>query len=242
MAATLGQVITIENVSGAGSTIGTGRVARAAPDGLTLLVHQPALATNATFFPKLPFNSEKDLTGIGLINYSPYVLLARNTLPANSLAELVDWIRQTGAHVKYALSGGPGSIGHLVAVVFASSAGIQLEYIPYRGASPALTDLIAGHVDISFLAADVAVEQIKSGQGTSRHVLGANSGASRGGERCRIGPTELGGPILAGSFRTLGHARSNYSTSQRSAATRVGQPINGGFGFARRSCNIGGAG
>ena len=133
MAATLGQPITIENVTGGGSTIGTGRVARAAPDGYTLLVHQNALAVNVTAYPKLSFNGERDLTGVGLINYSPLILVARNSLRANSLSELVASMKSKNEQVKFAVASGIGSMTHLHTIVFETSAGVHFDLVPYRG-------------------------------------------------------------------------------------------------------------
>jgi tripartite-type tricarboxylate transporter receptor subunit TctC len=163
MASTLGQTITIESVGGGASNIGTVRVARASPDGLTLLVHQTALAINTTFYPNLGVHSDTDLTGVGLINFSPLILLARKSLPASSLSELVSWIKQSGVHVKIALGAGAGSIGHLTAMMLASAAAVQFDYVPYRGASPSITDIVAGHVDMTFVPPEVALAQIRGG-------------------------------------------------------------------------------
>jgi tripartite-type tricarboxylate transporter receptor subunit TctC len=160
---TLGQTILVEDVGGGGSTIGTGRVARAAPDGLTLLVHQNALAINATAYPKLPFNAERDLTGIGLINYSPLILVGRNSLPAKTLSELVTWSKQNGAEIRCALGAGVGSMTHLVTAVLAASAGVQIDMIPYRGVQAALSDVIAEHVDVIWTPPEIVVEQLKAG-------------------------------------------------------------------------------
>jgi tripartite-type tricarboxylate transporter receptor subunit TctC len=163
MSVTLGQTITIENVAGGGSTIGTGRVARAAPDGYTLLVHQNAIAVNVTAYPKLPFNGERDLTGVGLINYSPLILVARNSLRANSLSELVASMKRTDEQVKFAVASGIGSMTHLHTIVFETSVGVHFDLVPYRGVPPALSDILAGHVDVIWLPPEVVVEQIRAG-------------------------------------------------------------------------------
>jgi tripartite-type tricarboxylate transporter receptor subunit TctC len=94
LAATLGQAVIVENVSGGNALIGTGRVARASPDGYTLLVHNMAIAANVSLFPKSSFNVEKDLTAVGLVNYGVPILVGRTSLAANSLAELVAWMKQ----------------------------------------------------------------------------------------------------------------------------------------------------
>jgi tripartite-type tricarboxylate transporter receptor subunit TctC len=147
MANTLGQNVLIENVSGGSGMIGTGRVARAVPDGYTLLVHQLALAANATLFPKTPFDVGKDLAGVGLINYSPMIIVGRKSLAATSIAELTAWMKRPGQRTKFAHAGS-GSAAHLCAALFAQSMKARVEMIPYRGATPAISDIIAGHVDL----------------------------------------------------------------------------------------------
>src|SRR5262245_57862067 len=117
MATTLGRPILIENVSGGGTTTATGRVARATPDGHTLLVHQLALAANVSLFPKTPYNTEKDLAGVGLVNYSPMMIVGRKSLAANSIAELVAWMKQSGQRARFAHAGA-GSAAHLCAALF----------------------------------------------------------------------------------------------------------------------------
>ena len=161
MAATFGQNVVIENVSGGGSTIATGRVARATPDGHTILIHQVAIAANVTLL-KLPFDTEKELTGVGLVNFSPMVLVGRKTLPANTMAEMTAWMKATGANVKFAHAGS-GSLAHLCAALLAQSLGVEVNMIPYRGGTPAVTDILAGHADIYCSSPATAMEQIKAG-------------------------------------------------------------------------------
>jgi tripartite-type tricarboxylate transporter receptor subunit TctC len=160
MAATLGQSVVIENVTGGGSTIATGRVAHAAPDGHTILIHQLAIAANVTLL-KLPFDTEKELTGIGLVNFSPMVLVGRKTLPADGMAEMAAWMKRTGPEVKFAHAGS-GSLAHLCAALLAQSLGVTVNMIPYRGGTPALTDILAGHADIYCSSPATAMEQIKA--------------------------------------------------------------------------------
>jgi len=157
---TLGQNVIVENVSGGSALIGAGRVARSAPDGYTLLVHQMAIAANVSLFPNAPFNVEKDLTGVGLVNYSVPIVAGRKSLAANSLSELVAWMKQPGQRIKFAHSG-IGSQTHFCAVLFARAVGAEIELIPYRGGAPAVTDLIAGHVDL--YCTNSAGEQVKAG-------------------------------------------------------------------------------
>jgi tripartite-type tricarboxylate transporter receptor subunit TctC len=171
MSSTLGQHFIVENLSGGGSTIATGRVARAAPDGYTLLVHQLALAANVALFPKLSFDVQKDLIGVGLINYSPMMLVGRSSLPPNSMLELLVWLKgQRGkfAHV------GPGSAAHLCVAQFARSAAVDVDMIPYRGAGLAIPDLLAGHVDLYCTPPAGVAEYVKAGTAKGYGVASKN--------------------------------------------------------------------
>lgn len=163
MAATLGQPVIVENVSGAGGGIATGRVAKAAPDGYTLLVHQPALAANVTLFPSQPFDTEKDLVGVGLINESPMVLTAGQSLNARTMAEVIAWMKRNDGKIKFAHAG-PGSLSHLCAALFSQLAGVNATMIPYRGGTPAIQDTIAGHTDLYCSSAQLAIGQINAGK------------------------------------------------------------------------------
>ena len=159
ISATLGQNVVVENVTGGGGTIAVGRVAQSAPDGTTLLLHQLALAANVTLM-KQPFDTEKDLTGVALVNFSPMVIVGRNTLPATSMSELAAWMKQSAGNVKFAHAGS-GSLAHLCAAIFAQSVGSPVTMVPYRGGAPALTDPLAGHTDLYCSAPVTAIEQVK---------------------------------------------------------------------------------
>jgi tripartite-type tricarboxylate transporter receptor subunit TctC len=160
MAATFGQNVVIENLTGGGGAIAAGRVARAAPDGYTLLLHQLALAANVTLLPNLPYDTEKELTGIGLVNFSPMVLVGRKTLEADTMAEMAAWMKRASPDVKFAHAGS-GSLAHLCAALLAQSLGVKVTMIPYRGGTPAITDILAGHSDIYCSSPSTAMEQIK---------------------------------------------------------------------------------
>jgi tripartite-type tricarboxylate transporter receptor subunit TctC len=136
LAARLGQNVIVENVSGGSALIGTGRVVRAAPDGYTLLAHQTAIAVNVSLFPKASFNVERNLTAVGLVNYSPPIIVGRKSLAANSLTELVAWMKRPGQRIKFAHAG-IGTNTHLCAVLFGQAVGAGIDLIPYRGAPPA---------------------------------------------------------------------------------------------------------
>jgi tripartite-type tricarboxylate transporter receptor subunit TctC len=160
MAVSLGKSVVIENIGGGSGLIGTGRVARAAPDGYTLLVHQTAIAANVSLFPKSSFDVERDLIGIGLINYSAPTLIGRKSLTANSVADLVAWLKQPGQRARVAHAG-IGTNTHFCAILLARAIAADIELIPYRGGAPAITDVIAGHVDL--YCSNAAGEQIKAG-------------------------------------------------------------------------------
>ena len=147
LSAKLGQSVVIENVTGGASNIGTLRVARAAPDGYTLLLHNLQMAANATLYPNLGYSTEKDLALVGLVNRNPLVLVGKKSLPPNDLAGLLDWMKINIA--KFALPG-PGTTAHLTTALFVSTLGVHADLIPYRGAAPAIQDVIGEQVDLSF--------------------------------------------------------------------------------------------
>ena len=162
MSQSLGQQIVIENIGGAGGMIAAGRAARAAPDGYTVLLHQVALAAGMTLYPNLAFDAEKDFVPIGLINTAASTLSARPTLPPNDIAELVRWMKTPGQNVKIAHPG-VGSFGHLAGVLVAEEVGASVTHVPYRGAGPALNDLMAGHIDLMFDQATNSLPQVRGG-------------------------------------------------------------------------------
>jgi tripartite-type tricarboxylate transporter receptor subunit TctC len=163
MSQTLGQQIVIEYVGGAGGTLGAARVARAAPDGYTILIHQPGLPIGAALYPKLSFDVDKDFTGIGIVSNMATIMVGRGSLPANSLPELVRWMNEPGQSAKMAHAG-IGSFGHVCGVMFVQEVGAKATQIPYRGGGPALNDVVAGHADLSCPSAAIAVELVKAGR------------------------------------------------------------------------------
>lgn len=167
----LGQQVVIENVGGAGGSVGAARVARAAPDGYTLLLHQPGLAAAQTLYPKLSYNAENDFTGIGLINTSASMIAGSNNVSAGNLPELVKWMKEPNRATKMAHAG-VGAFGHLCGVLFVQEVGAKVDQIPYRGGGPALNDTVAGHADISCLSAAIAAELIKTGKLKGFAILG----------------------------------------------------------------------
>ena len=162
MSEILGQQFVVENVPGAGGITGAARVARAEPDGYTLLIHQTEFAIQPALDKGLPFNLERDLIAVGLVNRSNFFLVGRKSLPANNMNELVSWMRNSSTPAKFAHPG-VGSLGHLATIVLARSTNVDVNPIPYRGVGPAMNDLVAGHVDLLCAGSVSAVPLIKSG-------------------------------------------------------------------------------
>jgi putative tricarboxylic transport membrane protein len=159
----LGQPVVIENVGGAGGMIAAARAARAAPDGYTILQHQDALAAGMALYPNLTFDAERDFVTIGLINTVSNTLAGRPTLPPNNFKELLAWMKQPGRSAKIGHPG-VGSFGHLAEVLAFQEMGVKVTQVPYRGAGPALVDLLGGQVDLGPISAVAAQPLIKSGK------------------------------------------------------------------------------
>ncbi|MDQ0570390.1 tripartite-type tricarboxylate transporter receptor subunit TctC [Variovorax paradoxus] len=156
----LGQTVIIENAAGAGGTIGSAKVARATPDGYTLLVHHIGMATAPALYRKLGYKVPEDFEPLGLINEAPSVLIGKPTLAANSFAELRQWIASNGGKVNLA-NAGLGSASHLCGLMFQSALKTNMTPVPYKGTAPAMTDLIGGQVDLMCEQATNAVPQIE---------------------------------------------------------------------------------
>lgn len=167
----LGQTVIVDNTAGAGGTIGAARVARAKPDGYTLLVHHIGLATAPALYKKLPYNTLTDFEYLGLINEAPSVLIGRTTLAANNLDELRKWIAESDGRVNLA-NAGIGSASHLCGLMLQSALKSKMTTIPYKGTAPAMTDLIGGQVDLMCEQATNAVPQI---EGKKVKVFGVSS-------------------------------------------------------------------
>jgi len=156
----LKQSFIVEDVGGGGSIIGSEKVARAAPDGYTLLVCNLQIAANVSLYESLPFDTVKTFTPVMLINRNPLVLVGRKTLAPNTLRHLVVQMKQRT--FKAAIPG-YGTTGHLTTSLFAQEAGVSLDQIPYRGAAPAVTDLLGGQVDLFFATPQSVVQHVAAG-------------------------------------------------------------------------------
>jgi tripartite-type tricarboxylate transporter receptor subunit TctC len=161
MGATLKQSFIVEDIGGGGAIIGSEKVARAAPDGYTLLLHNLQIAANVTLYKTLPFDTVKDFAPVMLVNRNPLVLIGRSTLEPNTLADLVALMKKQ--ELKAAVPG-YGTTGHLATSLLAQEAKVKLAQIPYRGAAPAVTDLLGGQIDLFFATPQSVVQLVATGK------------------------------------------------------------------------------
>jgi tripartite-type tricarboxylate transporter receptor subunit TctC len=163
MSTLLGQPMIIEARPGAGGTLATAAVAKAEPDGYTLMMLNDNHALNPSVFKNMPYDSVKDFAPIGFVGSAPLVLVANaKTVPAKTVKELVAYSQTAGTPVTYG-SVGIGSASHLAGEMFATASGAKMQHIPYRGGAPALNDLVAGHLQTQFMSAVIAQPHIQSG-------------------------------------------------------------------------------
>ncbi|HMS26337.1 MAG TPA: tripartite tricarboxylate transporter substrate-binding protein [Burkholderiaceae bacterium] len=147
MGKTLGGTIVVENVAGASGSIGANKIAKANPDGYSLLLFHIGQASLPTMIRKLPYNVENDFEFLGMVNDVPMTLVGRNTLPANNFAELRKWANDNKGKINLA-NAGPGSASHMCGMMFQSAMAIDMTTVPYKGTAPAMNDLLGGQVDI----------------------------------------------------------------------------------------------
>lgn len=163
MSANLKQQIVIENVGGAGGTLGAGRVARADPDGYTLLLHHIGHSTAPALYRRLPYNAINDFEPIGLVTDVPMTLVARKDFPARNLKELLAYVKANKEKVTYA-NAGLGSASHLCGMLFMSAIQTDMTTVPYKGTGPAMNDLLGGQVDFMCDQTTNTTGQIKAGK------------------------------------------------------------------------------
>ncbi|MDB5877508.1 MAG: hypothetical protein JWQ41_922 [Variovorax sp.] len=147
MGKSLGQTVIVENTVGAGGTIAPARVARAAPNGYTILIHHMGMATAPALYKKLSFDPLKDFEYIGQVIDVPMTLLSRKDFPANNFQELLTYVKANKDKVSLA-NAGTGAVSQLCGLLFANQVGVNLTTVPYKGAGPALNDLMGGQVDL----------------------------------------------------------------------------------------------
>jgi tripartite-type tricarboxylate transporter receptor subunit TctC len=162
LSALLGQQVIVENVPGAGGITGTARVARAVPDGHTLMVQQTGLTIAPSLYNNLTFDVEKDFAPIALINAANSFFVGRKDLPPNDVKELVAWVKASGKPAKFAHPG-VGTLGHLHTVLVTQAFGIEADLIPYRGGAPAMNDIVGGHVDLNIASSSTSAPLVKAG-------------------------------------------------------------------------------
>jgi tripartite-type tricarboxylate transporter receptor subunit TctC len=162
MRSTLGQTILIENVTGAGGSLGVGRAVRAAPDGYTISFgHLGTHVANGAIY-KLGYDLVTDLEPVVLLPSNPMVIVSKNGVPAKSLKELIAWLKARPA-LPIAGTAGAGSASHITGLYFENVTGIKLQFVPYRGTAPAMTDLVAGQLDIIVDQLSNSISQVRAG-------------------------------------------------------------------------------
>ena len=160
MRTTLGQTVVIENVGGAGGSIGVGRVARAAPDGYTIDIGQWDTHVGSIIY-NLDYDLKKDFAPIGLVSVNPQLMVAKKDLPAENLKELVAWMKANPGKINFVNQNAAANVS---GVLFENLSGQKVQFIPYRGAGPAMTDLVSGQVDLLVVQGAVALSQIRGGK------------------------------------------------------------------------------
>ena len=158
MRAPLGQPVIIENVGGAGGSIAVGRVARSAPDGYTIDIGQWDTHVGSIIY-KLDYDLQKDFEPIGLVSNNPQLMVAKKDLPADNLKDLVSWMKANPGKINFV---NQNAAANVTAVLFEKLTGQKVQFIPYRGAGPAMTDLVSGQVDLLVVQGAVALPQIRA--------------------------------------------------------------------------------
>src|SRR5215510_4403775 len=163
MSRALGQTVLVENATGAGGSIGVGKVARSAPDGYTLGIgHIGTHVINGAIY-QLPYDLLKDFEPVAMIATNPQIVVSKNAAPAKDLKELIAWIKANPQKVSYG-TGGAGTPSHISGVQLQKVLGTEIQIIHYRGAAPAMQDILAGHIDLSFDQAANSLPQIRGGK------------------------------------------------------------------------------
>jgi tripartite-type tricarboxylate transporter receptor subunit TctC len=158
-----GATIVVENVGGAGGTLGANKVAKAAPDGHTLLLYHIGMSTSPALYRKMPYNTLEDFEYLGMVNDVPMTLIGRATLPASTMPELMKWMNDNKGKINLA-NAGLGAASHLCGLLFQQGVKIDMTTVPYKGTGPAMTDLLGGQVDLMCDQTTNTTGQIESGK------------------------------------------------------------------------------
>ena len=159
----LNQPVIIENVGGAGGTLGAAKVAKASPDGYTVLLHHIGMATSPALYRKLPYDTLGDFEYLGMVNEVPMTLVGRSTLPASTMPELMKWIDANRGKINLA-NAGLGAASHLCGLLFQQAVKVDMTTVPYKGTAPAMTDLLGGQVDLMCDQTTNTKQQIEGGK------------------------------------------------------------------------------
>lgn len=159
----LGQTLVVDNVTGAGGSIGVGRVARSAPDGYTLSIgHWGTHVVNGAYY-KLPFDLLTDLEPVAMIATNPQVVVSKVAVPATTLKELIPWIKSNLGKIQFG-TGGVGGASHMAGIYFLNRIGVKMDFVPYRGGAPAMAALLSGEIDLYMTQVSSAVAHTRAGK------------------------------------------------------------------------------
>ncbi len=159
----LKQTVLVENLGGAGGTLGATKVSKATPDGYTLLMHHIGMATSPALYRNLPYKTLDDFEYLGVVNEVPMTLVGKVGLPANNMAELLKWVQANAGKINLA-NAGLGAASHLCGLLFQQSVKVDMQTIPYKGTAPAMTDVIGGQVDLMCDQSNNTMQQIEGGK------------------------------------------------------------------------------
>ena len=221
MTASLGQQVIVENVGGAGGTLGAGRVAKADPDGYTLLLHHIGQATSASLYRKLPYKPGEAFAPVGLVTDVPMTIVARSDFAPANVAELIEYIKTNKDQVTLA-NAGIGSASHLCGMLLMDALDTPMTTVPYKGTGPAMTDLMgcAGRPDVRPDHQHHQSDQGRQDQGLRRHHQDAGAVPARSADAGFLGPARFRGrrlarPLRAGRDAARGGRQAGRPPSRR---------------------------
>ena len=224
MRVSLGQPVVVENITGAGATIGVGRAVSAAPDGHTVVIGNWTSHVGPGAIYRLSYDVLTDLAPVSMISASPLMIVGKTGLPAKDGAELIAWLKANPNKASVATVG-VGSAAHVCIIYFQSKTGTQFQVVPYRGGAPAMQDLVAGQIDLMCAEASQTLPFLRSGKmkGFARHVEGALAGGARGPDHGRGGRARHVHLVLERHVGSQRHAQGDHRQAQRRGGRRIGR-------------------